>query len=462
MSNGLWLVRYINPIEYVVTPFAFGLRQEESVPPGVADWVEALPFRIGLDEVIQRGSSTVKDPNGGYITKTAMQRSPDADGVVWNLQGQEFDLRTEVNRLPKETALMFRFTLNAPWVVQESKAAASKLVPEAATGIQQAEAMISMSGIPLDAILQGLYGGITFALCLNQDVNWALPVPGGIEVPQMGLVLMVDDPEGVLHQTLLQRIQAQIPGPLQPSEETVSNVKVHRFNGLPLPLKIMPQFASFNNRLVVTTDSLWMDQMIANVSGEVPSPLLSQLEGIEDTRAHQAWVVGGALQEVASDILDSTLEKVRGLNEDIIPEGFAEKLLPDFLDFYPNVGLIYQGETLSTSIIHHKRAMPSSTGGAQSAMVAPAVVGMLAAIAVPSFTKARENAQQAQCMHQLRQIDSAKQMWAIENGQPDTATPTWEDLMPYLTGKPECPMGGTYEIGAVGEPPSSSILGPLR
>ena len=51
----------------------------------------------------------------------------------------------------------------------------------------------------------------------------------------------------------------------------------------------------------------------------------------------------------------------------------------------------------------------------------------------------------------LRQIDSGKQQWAIENKKSDTATPTSNDVLLYIKNEkfPTCPADGTYTVGAV-------------
>jgi hypothetical protein len=68
------------------------------------------------------------------------------------------------------------------------------------------------------------------------------------------------------------------------------------------------------------------------------------------------------------------------------------------------------------------------------------------------------------CINSLRQIDGAKQQWALENRQRADAVPTWEDLIPYLgrgmTVPMVCPSGGTYSLGAVNVPPTCSLPGP--
>jgi prepilin-type N-terminal cleavage/methylation domain-containing protein len=50
-------------------------------------------------------------------------------------------------------------------------------------------------------------------------------------------------------------------------------------------------------------------------------------------------------------------------------------------------------------------------------MIVVAIIGMLAAIAIPNFVRARANSQQKACINNLRQIDSAINEWALETGQ---------------------------------------------
>jgi hypothetical protein len=65
------------------------------------------------------------------------------------------------------------------------------------------------------------------------------------------------------------------------------------------------------------------------------------------------------------------------------------------------------------------------------------------------------------CISNLRQIDAAKNQWALENNKALGVIPAEEDLLPYLQNGvfPVCPSGGTYTIGAVGVPPTCSVSG---
>jgi prepilin-type N-terminal cleavage/methylation domain-containing protein len=84
-------------------------------------------------------------------------------------------------------------------------------------------------------------------------------------------------------------------------------------------------------------------------------------------------------------------------------------------------------------------------------MIVVGIIGMLAVIAIPNFIRARNTAQRNACISNLRQIDAGKQQWAIENKQPNTATPTSDQVLLYIKNEkfPNCPGGGTYTVAAV-------------
>jgi len=78
-------------------------------------------------------------------------------------------------------------------------------------------------------------------------------------------------------------------------------------------------------------------------------------------------------------------------------------------------------------------------------MIVVAIIGLLAAIAIPNFVHARSTSQQNACINNLRQIDGAKQEWALENKANATASPLDSNIQPYMGrgsngGLPTCPL----------------------
>ena len=93
-------------------------------------------------------------------------------------------------------------------------------------------------------------------------------------------------------------------------------------------------------------------------------------------------------------------------------------------------------------------------------MIVVAIIGLLAAIAIPNFVKARGTAQKNACINNLRQIDGAKEQWALENkasAGTDTSSKTAEIETYIKGGAPKCPGGGSYTYGNVDSNPICNI-----
>ena len=102
-------------------------------------------------------------------------------------------------------------------------------------------------------------------------------------------------------------------------------------------------------------------------------------------------------------------------------------------------------------------------------MIVVAIIGLLAAIAIPNFVRARTTSQANACINNLRQIDGAKQQWALEQKVGATAQPGPTDIQPYMgrgTGGtlPSCPADSTgvfatsYAMGDVQTAPTCQIV----
>ena len=93
-------------------------------------------------------------------------------------------------------------------------------------------------------------------------------------------------------------------------------------------------------------------------------------------------------------------------------------------------------------------------------MIVVAIIGLLAAIAIPNFVKARTASQKNACIANLKQIQGAKANWALEQKKVDTDVPATTDLYGaanYIRSTPTCPGGGTYTLNNVATDPSCSL-----
>jgi prepilin-type N-terminal cleavage/methylation domain-containing protein len=95
-------------------------------------------------------------------------------------------------------------------------------------------------------------------------------------------------------------------------------------------------------------------------------------------------------------------------------------------------------------------------------MIVVLIIGILMAIAVPNFVKARESSRKNTCIANLKQVDSAKEQWAMDQRKNAGDACAMTDLVgtaAYLKATPVCPSGGTYTVAAVGTNPTCSISG---
>ncbi|HVM60731.1 MAG TPA: type II secretion system protein [Verrucomicrobiae bacterium] len=85
-------------------------------------------------------------------------------------------------------------------------------------------------------------------------------------------------------------------------------------------------------------------------------------------------------------------------------------------------------------------------------MIVVAIIGLLAALAVPGFVKARKQSQGRRILNDCRQQDAAIDQWALETGQTDGATVNTTGAATYLktTWKTTDLLGGTYQLNGVG------------
>jgi prepilin-type N-terminal cleavage/methylation domain-containing protein len=96
-------------------------------------------------------------------------------------------------------------------------------------------------------------------------------------------------------------------------------------------------------------------------------------------------------------------------------------------------------------------------------MIVVAIIGLLAAIAIPNFVKARATSQANACINNLRQIDAAANQFALEQHLTTGNSISYpNDLTPYIKLNassliPPCPAGGTYTDATVGNSPQCSL-----
>jgi prepilin-type N-terminal cleavage/methylation domain-containing protein len=97
-------------------------------------------------------------------------------------------------------------------------------------------------------------------------------------------------------------------------------------------------------------------------------------------------------------------------------------------------------------------------------MIVVAIIGILIAIAVPGFIRARSMSRMKSCQENLTKVDGAKEQWALENNKAPNTACDFTDIIDtggvlgagYLKAEPHEPSGGTYAVNAIGINPTCS------
>ena len=91
-------------------------------------------------------------------------------------------------------------------------------------------------------------------------------------------------------------------------------------------------------------------------------------------------------------------------------------------------------------------------------MIVVAIIGLLSAIVIPNYVRTRGQSYMHACIDNLRQVDSAVHVWALEYRKGSSATVAFTDIRDYLRGPLTCPSGGTtfadsYQLDTVTNKP---------
>ncbi len=97
-------------------------------------------------------------------------------------------------------------------------------------------------------------------------------------------------------------------------------------------------------------------------------------------------------------------------------------------------------------------------------MIVVLIIGILVAIAVPNFIRARESSRTKACIANLRQIDGAKEQWAMTNNiaQDHPNAINVNNILVaggFIKSNPVCPSGGAYSGNLLSQPPTCSTGG---
>jgi hypothetical protein len=424
------------------------------------DVVTSLVKASGVEDVSGFGMSSVEREKGVYHTRMLLHHyKGKGSGFLWTMFGQKPHAFEGLNLLPANTAAATFSDLDVPMLWSVVK----KQVADA--GFPQAEAFLNKlpdgfeksTGLKWDKVLASLGGEFGFAVTLDDAKKITIPLPGGsepLEIPEPALVLVAK----IKDDTIFNRIDQALKQKGQ-SVVTVdkSNLKMRTMPlPLPLPIQLRPSVATSGGYLFIATTDAVIQEMLAVKAGQKPG--LKSSDEFKNM-ARDVPQQGNGFNFV-SQRFGETIHKIQQQALQIAASK-SQKASTEWLQSL--LGSVRASFSYTVSGNTEEGWLAVGNGNQHPAKVllvgAVVPVGVLAAIAIPNFVKARGTAQKNVCINNLRQIDAAKAQWALENKKTDTDTPTRADLQAYLKQFPVCPAGGKYTIKSVSEQPECSIPG---
>jgi hypothetical protein len=431
-----------------------GLKPDDTTNVNKAfDIITRLIKDSGIENVSGVGLSSVEIEKGMFRNKALLHHYPGkGTGFLWQLAGKEPHPLTGLDFLPADTALAVFSDLDLPvlWTVAQKEVAQADL-PQAQEWLQKLPAEFEKkTKVKWDDFINSLGGEFGLVITLDPSNNVPVPLPGGaLQIPAPGLLIAVK----VNDDTIFNCIDKQLKANPQVVSVDKPGLKMRTMPvPLPLPIVLRPSAASSGGYLFIATSDELIDDALAVKSG--------QKAGLRTTDEFKHLAQGlpdhGNQFCYVSQKFADTLIKVQ--QQAMASSAKAEPQMAQWMQSFYRSRPAF-AYSVGINIPEGCLTIGNGSQSYANAVLLPAVAvpAMLAAIAIPNFVKARTTSQANACINNLRQIDAAKQQWALEKGKQSTDTPTMDDLKPYLRKIPHCPAGGTYTVNAVGQPPECSI-----
>ena len=412
----------------------------------------------GIEDVTGVGISSVEIEKGLYRNKALLHHyQGNGSGFLWKILGGDPHPLTELDLLPTTTALAVFTDVNLPlmWSVVKDETAKSGF-PQANDFLQQLPDQFEQkTQVKWDTFIKSLGGEFGLVLTLNESNKVSIPLPPGqVKIAEPGLLMVVK----VNDDTIFNRIDQELKkNPMVVSVDR-TDLKM-RTMPIPLPLAInlRPTEASSGGYLFIASSDAMIEDVLAVKSGQNPglksTDEFKHLSQNIPTEGNGFSFVSQRFAAAVMDMQSQTMSNAGGG-----PAAAQAKLAQSL---FAN----QSGGLFSVRVNTGEGYLMVGNGGHSAAnlalLPAVAVPAVLAAVALPAFAKAKTTSQENACIINLRQIDAAKEQWALLNHKTATDTPSREDLLDFISNHrwPKCPAGGHYTIGAVGEHPKCSVPG---
>lgn len=417
---------------------------------------------LGFYDIEDFGLSTV--PVEDHYQAKSFIRIPVERRGILKITGENPHPLWALEYAPKDTQLLFSTDLNASELmslIRECflKAGGSEAAGEYDKAINNFNMnILQMSG--KEVTIRNLAASLNeeFALLVDIDPVMKISFPLGLsefpQFPSPRFALMLRVKDASLYETIYETIKKT--GMAQ-NEIQEGNIRKVILPAPPIPFyALQPVLAYDGQYFILTTQLAFMDQILeTKKSGG----------GLKDTEEYKKLMQGLPPQGngfifIRQNALRTVQDVFLKIGESVKKSMGESQQSFLFSDLEGEITMGFASVRVNKENgIWEISKQQDSNPGVSSLAAGMAVTGILAAIAVPGFLRARENATSLACMGNLTKLDGAKEQWALENKKPNGAKVKMEDLAGetlYIRRQPVCPRGGTYTLGVIGENPTCS------
>ncbi len=383
----------------------------------------------------------------------------DAQKAIWRILASEPVVLQGIDFAPADAVYTVNSTasLDELWNVL-NEALSGYFPEEQQMQITQQLAMVEMMlGVKLDDLLGSLDPEILVSLQLSESKQCNIPIEGKmLAIPEPNLIIGLKTKDSTVADLILAKLQGA-GVPTEQSQQggyTLNTIQIP----LPAPFPVAPTLVQTEDYLLIGSSPAAIVAALdskANENGLVASPLYRKLLADAPEKTSGIEFLSPRFMQAYMDIMKQSM------GSDMGQQG------PDIMNLmFGGFENIQCGSyMLKTPTGLYSKGYGDSGGAKPVEMAATAYIGMISAIAVPSFHKARSNSQDKMCINNRRILDAAKEQWAMENAKVDGDAVTEADVGKYIKGgysALQCPKGGTYTIAPVGSSPSCSVHGSMR
>ena len=405
-----------------------------------AKMVTLLYENSGVKSLAAIGSSSVPRGNQLYYNRKYIGRTTGdrKAGFLWNALTEKTARLSGLDLLPATTA--WAWFGNVDFAYLDSLITKLSAETGSADGVEQFKQRLEKSGVKWEEILASLDHEVGVVLLM--DPKKTIRVPAG----QMALE-MAHPSGGIILRTksdyLYKRI-TELNGGNRSKEEEVEGVK---FLSQAMPNSVVPDFAPtialVDQYLVIGSSREFPLQLAATLRGKTPGLLkgeefkwLSQdvpLEGSAFSFASKKFCdsINQLLDQAIAAVPDNAqAEVIKQMSK-----AFLTGILPEpSFTVYQRIGADW---------------LVTSNGPQESPMGAISnvgTIGLLSAIAVPNFIRARTRSQATQILESARILDAAVDQYAIEHNLKAGAPVAFKDILPYLKKDSQLALSGGKDV----------------